>query len=205
MPYSDLSRRSGRPRSAQASQAIMAATLEELASAGYEALTVEGVAQRAGVGKSTIYRRWSSKHELVLAALQTMQGTVPIVDTGDLRHDLLTMVELALALGTSNQPFQALAFRAATELAAQPEILRGLLHQLLPARLQEFGRLIERAKARGEVRADLDTAVILGLIAGPIFYHWIVGGLVAPTPPPARLAEQLVDALLRGMADEHVQ
>jgi AcrR family transcriptional regulator len=179
----------------------MAATLEELASAGYEALTVEGVAQRAGVGKSTIYRRWSSKHDLVLAALRTMQGTVPIVDTGYLRQDLLTMVEQALAIGTGNPPFQAFVFRAATELAAQPELLRGLLTQLLPARLEEFARLIERAKARGDVRADLDTEVILGLIAGPIFYHWIVGGLIAPTPPPARLAAQLVDALLRGMAN----
>jgi hypothetical protein len=75
-----------------------------------------------------------------------------------------------------------------------------MLTELLPARFQEFARLIERAKARGELRADLDTTVALSLIAGPIFYHWLVGGIVSPPPPSAQLAEQLVDAMLRGMA-----
>jgi AcrR family transcriptional regulator len=200
MDVPDLPRRPGRPRSSQASQAITAATLEELSSVGYEALTVEGVAQRAGVGKSTIYRRWPSKHELVLAALQEVQSEVPMEDTGHLRHDLLTMVEQALALGTSNRLFRTFVFRAATELAARPELLHDMLTELLPARFQEFARLIERAKARGEVRADLDTNVALSLIAGPIFYHWLVGGIVSPTPPSAQLAEHLVDAMLRGMA-----
>jgi AcrR family transcriptional regulator len=197
---SDFPRRPGRPRSEQANQAIKAATLEELASVGYEALTVEGVAQRAGVGKSTIYRRWSSKQALVLAALQEMQAEVPIADTGHLRQDLLTMVEQALALGTSNRLFRTFVLRAAIELAAQPELLRDMLTELLPARFQEFAQLIERAKTRGELRADLDTSVALSLIAGPIFYHWLVGGIVSPLPSSGQLAEQLVDAMLRGMA-----
>jgi AcrR family transcriptional regulator len=200
MGVHDPPHRPGRPRSSQATQKILAATLEELATAGYEAMTVEGVAQRAGVGKTTIYRRWPSKQALALAALQAVQAEAPIVDTGHLRQDLLSMVEQALALGANNALFQTLVFRAATELAAQPEVLRDLLTQLLPARFQEFVRLIERAKARGELRADLDTDIALGLIAGSIFYHWLLGGIVSPTPPAAQLAEQIVDAVLHGMA-----
>ena len=188
------------PRIERSRMVILQAAVEELALVGYGGVTIEAVAARAGVGKSTIYRRWSSKHELVLAALQEVQAEVPIADTGHLRHDLLTMVAQALALGTSNRLFRTFVFRAATELAAQPELLHDMLAELLPARFREFARLIERAKARGEVRTDLDTSVALSLIAGPIFYHWLVGGIVSPAPPSALLAEQLVDAMLRGMA-----
>jgi hypothetical protein len=79
--------------------------------------------------------------------------------------------------------------------------LRGVLTQLLPARVQEFTEIIERAKARGELRADLDVDLVLSLVAGAIFYHWFLGGIVAPMPPPAQLAEQLVYAIFRGIAN----
>jgi AcrR family transcriptional regulator len=190
----------GRPRSPQVDQAILAATLDELAEVGYEAMSIEGIAARAGVGKTTIYRRWPSKEALVLAAIRGVQAEAPISDTGNLRADLLTMVSTALALGTSSPLSQKLVFRAATSLAAQPDILQGLLTQLLPARFQDFAHLIERAKARGELRADLNTDVALGMIAGPIFYRWLLGEIVASTPPPADLAEQIVEAILYGMA-----
>jgi len=190
----------GRPRRPQVDQAILAATLHDLTTAGYEAMSIEGVAARAGVGKTTIYRRWKSKEALVLAAIQGLQAEAPIIDTGDLRADLLAMVSTALALGRSSPLVQKLFFRAATELAAKPEILRGLLTQLLPTRFQDFAHVIERAKARGELRADLDTDVALGMIAGPIFYHWLLGEIVSSAPPPADLTEQIVEAIFHGLA-----
>ena len=81
----------GRPRSEEAHQAILNATVELLAEQGYSALTVEGVASRAGVGKATIYRRWPSKLPLVVEAF----GQLPAfedVDTGSLEEDLVQMV-----------------------------------------------------------------------------------------------------------------
>lgn len=200
MTASDQPRKPGRPRSAKVDQAILAAALQELAEVGYEAMSIEGVAERAGVGKTTIYRRWPSKEALVMGAIHLIQAEAPIIDTGNLRTDLLMMVSNALELGKSNPLFQKLVFRAATELATKPAMLQGLLTQIVPSRFHNFGEMIERAKARGEVRPELDTDVALGLIAGPIFYQWLLGGIVSSTPPPADLAEQIVDTILYGMA-----
>jgi AcrR family transcriptional regulator len=200
MGQSGSPRPPGRPRSLQVDQAILAAALHELTETGYEAMSIEGVAARAHVGKTTIYRRWPSKEALVLAAIQSLQAEAPIIDTGNLRADLRAMVEHALTLGSGSPLFQKLAFRAATELAAKPEILRDLLTQVLPSRFHDFARLIERAKARGELRADVDTDVALGMIAGPIFYHWLLGAVVSSEPPPAHLAEQMVEAIFHGLA-----
>ncbi len=200
MTQSGSPRQPGRPRSVQRDQAILAAALQELTDIGFDAMSIEGVAARAHVGKTTIYRRWPSKDALVLAAIQSMQAEAPILDTGNLRADLRTMVEHALALGSSSPVLQKLAFRAATELAAKPETLQGLLMQVLPMRFHEFAELIKRARERGELRADLNTDVALGMIAGPIFYHWLLGGIVSSSPPPADLAEQIVEAIFHGLA-----
>jgi AcrR family transcriptional regulator len=200
MTHSGSPRPPGRPRSVQRDQAILAAALQELTDSGFDAMSIEGVAARAHVGKTTIYRRWPSKEALVLAAIQSMQAEAPILDTGNLQADLRAMVEHALALGSSSPVLQKLAFRAATELAAKPEMLQGLLMQVLPTRFHDFAELIERARERGELRADLNTDVALGMIAGPIFYHWLLGGIVSSSPPPTDLAEQIVEAIFHGLA-----
>ncbi len=137
MTRSNSPRAPGRPRSAQIDQAILAAALHELTGVGYEAMSVEGIAARAHVGKTTIYRRWPSKEALVLAAIQGMQAEAPIIDTGNLRADLVRMVERALAFGSSPL-FHKFALRSATELAAKPQILQGLFTQLLPTRFQRL-------------------------------------------------------------------
>jgi hypothetical protein len=136
----------------------------------------------------------------VLAAIQSMQAESPILDTGNLRADLRAMVEHALALGSSSPVMQKLAFHAATELASDPEVLQGLLMQVVPTRFHDFAELIERARERGELRADINTDVALGMIAGPSFYQWLLGGIVSSSPPPVVLAEQIVEAIFHGLA-----
>ena len=85
----------GRPRSEKAHQAILESTLTVLGESGIAGLSIEAVAARAGVGKATIYRRWESKEELILAALAIMSPAGPVPDTGSLEGDLT-----ALAQGT---------------------------------------------------------------------------------------------------------
>jgi AcrR family transcriptional regulator len=199
MTHSRAPRPPGRPRSVERDQAILAAALQELTDVGYDAMSIEGTAARAHVGKTTIYRRWPSKEALVLAAIQDLQAEAPIIDTGNLQADLLAMVEHALALGSGSPILQKLAFRAATELAGKPEMLQGLLVQVVPTRFHDFAGLLERARERGELRADLSTEVALGMIAGPIFYHWLLGGIMPTSPPSGDLAKQIVEAILHGL------
>src|SRR5260370_18750172 len=97
-------RKPGRPRSAQAQKAIIDATLELLAEEGFQGLSIEAVAARAGVGKTTIYRRWSSKEELVMEAIRQVQIDVPVMDTGNFRNDLAALLQ------TAYQGFMALPY-----------------------------------------------------------------------------------------------
>ena len=89
------SRRPGRPRSEQAEQAIIEATLDLFGEQGFEGVCVEAVAARAGVGKATIYRRWPNKEELLLAALSSMKSPIP-EPTGSVRDDLVAHMTVNL-------------------------------------------------------------------------------------------------------------
>ncbi|HYY19680.1 MAG TPA: helix-turn-helix domain-containing protein, partial [Streptosporangiaceae bacterium] len=80
-----------RRRSIRSHQAILAATTQLLAEVGYTALTIEGVATRARVGKATVYRWWPSKGALVMEAMGTALDMTRVTETGDLRHDLLAI------------------------------------------------------------------------------------------------------------------
>jgi len=96
-PGRETSRRPGRPRSEQAEQAIIEATLDLFAERGFEGVCVEAVAARAGVGKATIYRRWPNKEELLLAAFGSLKSPFPEPKGVSVREDLLAMVEVMCA------------------------------------------------------------------------------------------------------------
>src|SRR5256885_14111497 len=85
------SRRPGRPRSEQAEQAIIEATLDLFAEQGFEGVCIEAVAARAGVGKATLYRRWPNKEELLLAALSSLKSPFP-EPVGNVRDDLVAQM-----------------------------------------------------------------------------------------------------------------
>jgi AcrR family transcriptional regulator len=193
-----LSRKPGRPRSAQADEAILQAALEELAEVGFEGLSIEAVAARAGVGKTTIYRRWPSKLELVMGAIAAIHAEVPVIDTGNFRDDLLAIMRSAFQL---RAPLvEQLLLKVMGEVKTNPEVFQVFMARHVTPRFQAIIQMIERAKARGELRQDIDTALIMGLAAGPFFFQSLFASIV-PTPAPSPdLAEQLVDAVLHGIA-----
>lgn len=155
----------GRPRSEEAHRAILDATLSLLVEVGYSALTVEGVASRAGVGKATIYRRWPSKLPLVIEAF----GDLPALeeaDTGDLATDLERMLRSYLRVFDST-PLGAVVPSLAGELPHNPE-LSELFAPLVRARRQPLIRALQRGVDRGEIPADTDLDLAADLIVGPI-------------------------------------
>lgn len=182
----------GRPRSEQAHQAILDATISLLAEVGFSALTVESIATRAGVGKATIYRRWPSKLPLVAEAF----GGLPAledVDTGDLRNDLVTMLRRYLQAFHAT-PLAEVLPSLAGERAHNPEL--DVLDSVLKGRRQPLMAAFERALERGELSPDLDLELAADLVVGPIAVRlYFTGGRIHP-----RIVGPMVDLALSGIA-----
>lgn len=182
----------GRPRSEEAHQAILDATLELLVEVGFSALTVEGVAQRAGVGKATIYRRWPSKLPLVVEAFGQLPGFEE-VDSGSLETDLKETLKTYLANFNSSS-LGAVFPSLAGERAHDPELSK-LLEPVARARREPFVRIFERARERGEISDEVDIDLAADLVVGPISVTLFFRG---GTPSPSMVGP-IVDLALGGI------
>lgn len=164
----DVPRR-GRPRSAAADDAILAATLDLAAEVGINRLSMDVLAARAGVSKTTIYRRWPSKEALVLHALKTAIRPFDHVDTGSLKQDLdLYLGELVRRVqpGPMNDILPHLI-----ETANLDPSVRESLDEFVKLRRLPLMTIIERAVDRGELDADTDADLLIDSVIGPITYR----------------------------------
>lgn len=192
-------KRPGRPRSARARQAILDATLQLLVEEGFDGMSIEAVATRAGVGKATIYRRWSSKRELVAAALGSIDDDVHVPDTGNTRDDFVLLVRdfARVSLSTVLGPMITRVAGAAT---SDPELLE-IVRTNLIAKRQEIGKqLLRRGIERGDVRADADLDVVMNMVAGTAIFA-VLFQLPQPADVSARL-EALVSTIWQGIREE---
>ena len=173
-------------------QAILVATRELLAEAGVHGLTVEGVAARSGVAKTTIYRRYRSKDELALAVLVDMVDQVASVrDLGDTHAELVAFVDRAVKiLGTTlmGRVMQGLV----SDLAADQKLAEAFRARIVARRVAEVRRLVERGIERGDLRSDTDYELVNELLFGPVYYRLLLSG----APLASKLAERLVAAVL---------
>ncbi len=183
----------GRPRDPVADRAILEATLSLLAEQGYSGLALTEVAERAGVSTATLYRRWSSKAPLVLAAMQRVFLTVSLPDTGDTRQDLILFLQERIQ--TAKNPLLTKVLPAlAAEGARSPEFAHQFRQVQIPVRQMAFA-LFDRGIARGDLPAEIDPDLILDLLLGPLAFRQLVGG---PPLDPA-VAPGIVDAILHGV------
>lgn len=166
----------GRPRSAEADEAILQAALELMAADGYRALTMEKVRERSGVGKATIYRRYASKEELVAAAIAHLNSDIPLpADTGSIQGDFAATAQIVLA-GAAKTGALTLMPRLLSEVVGEPEMHALFSKHLVEPRRRVVRGIVERAKARGEIRQDVDTDVAIDLMVGPFIYRLILAG-----------------------------
>ena len=188
--------RRGRPRRPEADRAILAAVVDLLAEHGYRGVTMEGVAQTAGVGKATVYRRWPSKSAMVVDAIRACADeSCPIPDTGATRDDLvLFLAGLADALRSSDagRTLPALVF----ELAREPELALAFREGFLAQRRSLLLDALRRGIQRGELRPDLDLDVVADALAGVLHLRLLVTGAPIEDDLPGRV----VDLLWGGMA-----
>ncbi len=186
----------GRPRSAEADQAILQAALELLAETGYAALTMERVRERSGVGKATLYRRYGSKEELVRAAIVHLNSDIPMPeDTGSMVGDFAATAQVVLA-GAARTGALTLMPRLLSEVAGNPDMHALFSEHLVEPRRRVVRGIVERAKARGEIRADVDPELAVDLMVGPVIYRLIIsGGDPTALGDPAELLGAVLDGL----------
>ncbi len=163
----------GRPRSAACDRAILDAALGEYARHGLDGLSVDAVAMRAGVSKATIYRRYPSKVDLVVAAAFSIaEETAPKPDTGTLRGDL--GVALANLRALLDDPVLGAATRMLVFDAVQNDELGQMHAEFVQARREGTFDAFRRAIARGELRDDVDFDLAADMLSAPLFYRHLV-------------------------------
>ncbi|MBW4562403.1 MAG: TetR/AcrR family transcriptional regulator [Mojavia pulchra JT2-VF2] len=167
----------GRPRSTQAHQAMLQATLELLAEFGFDGMSIDAIAVRAGVGKPTIYRRYSSKEELVADAIESVRQDVVIPNTGNLWDDIDELIQNAaqITLSPLGRKTVAMIINSASNNSQFAQIY---CTKYLQPRKQAFAVVLERAKARNEIQADLDPGLVFDTMSAIMLYALIF----QPTP-----------------------
>ncbi|MEV5825039.1 TetR/AcrR family transcriptional regulator [Spirillospora sp. NPDC052242] len=174
-------------RTARTAKAVLDATIGELGEVGYAALRIEAVAERAGVNRATIYRRWGDKPSLVAAAFTARQVEIsPPADTGDLAEDLLAFLR-EVRRGFDSPWITALIGETGSRTAdnAGP---RRALDKIWPARFRLSREIFVRAVERGDLPADSDPDHLVQAAAGPLYFRRLM------------LGEPLTDDFLRRTA-----
>lgn len=151
---------------------MLRATLELLAEVGFEAMSIEAIATRAGVGKTTIYRRYSSKEELVADAIESMREEVLIPDMGNLWSDIDAIIENAAQITLNPLGRQTVA-TIVSSASSNANFAQIYWTKYLQPRRQAFAIVIERAKTRKEVQEDLDPGLVFDAMSGIMLYALI--------------------------------
>ena len=185
----------GRPRSERAHRAILQAANELLESEGFAAVTVEAIAERAGVSKATVYRWWPNRAAVVMDGfLSIVSSEVPFPHTGHAREDIrIHMRRLAEA-------FSSKIGRTVAALIAEgqsdPELAEALRSRWLSVRRAEAREILELGIERGELRDDINLEVAVDVLYGPIYYRMLVGH----APLDDDFADALADHIFAGLA-----
>ena len=177
-------------RSRRAESAILEATIALLSEVGFGGLTIDGIAARAGVGKATIYRHWSSKAEVAVEAFRAFIPPLDDPDTGSFADDMRSILHQVVD-GLTNSPLAGI-LPSLVEAAERDAEVERLFKDFGATRRNVFWRVFTRAAARGELRDGLDHDLAIDLLIGPIFTR----RLVTRGPLTRKHANALLDVLL---------
>ncbi|MEU9990148.1 TetR/AcrR family transcriptional regulator [Streptomyces sp. NPDC007971] len=183
----------GRPGGPRRKDEIFASCLELLTAQGYDGLTVEGVAQHSGVNKTTLYRWWPSKSELLRdALLNSGMLSLDLPDSGSLKGDLSDLATQLQAL--LDEPRTSAVVEAALVGAVRHQAMRELVTHFLEDRLGRHQPIFARAVERGELPADFDPALLVDAMAGALWIRL----LVRRKPAESDFTDRLISMLLQG-------
>jgi AcrR family transcriptional regulator len=183
-------RKRGRPRSEQVRAAILDAAIDELQHRGYAALTIEGIAARAGAGKQTIYRWWASKADVVLdAMLELAAQRIKIPDTGRLETDLRSFLTETFRQRGQRPILVSLMAQAQLD----PVFATAFRERFLFGRRAALRTVLAAARERGEIDPDVDLELLIDVVFGVLWYRLLVNH----APLDTESARQLTDLVVR--------
>ncbi len=189
-----------RPRSAEARRKSLEAAVLILAEDGVAGFTVEAVARRSGVAKTTIYRNWSSAHELLFDALELMIVPEPEPDTGSLRGDLLGLADHLVSISEAERRARRQVFSGLFAASIGDCRLTEVFERMVSSRCVPVESIVSRAKARGELSGDLDTRLVTELLIGPVLFRLMFRDETFTRPELENLVDYALEGLLGAQA-----
>jgi AcrR family transcriptional regulator len=187
----------GRPRSETAHQAVLAAAAELLLDHGLPAVSMDAVAERAGVSKATVYRWWPTKEALALDMLFTQWAAVTPLrsETGSLRGDLIALLR-AWARLASGRPYGRIVAALLAQAQANPVFSAEYQRRMLDPRQHQARAILTQAIARGEIAAGTNVEVAIDLLYGPLYHRLLHGH----APLDDQFVDDVVEMVLRGIS-----
>jgi len=181
----------GRPRDERIDTEVVSAVLNALRAGGYGAVTIDGIARKVKRARTSIYRRWPSKRHLVAYAVLNEMGDNPAADTGVLRQDLEAAV--GTLLNAFAGPLGPALPGLVADMARDEQLAETIRREVLAARRKSMREAFARARARQEIRTDLDIELVLDMLTGPFYYRALFGH----APITRRMTRDVVDYVLR--------
>jgi AcrR family transcriptional regulator len=182
------------PRVARTRAAVLGAAIDLLAERGYSGFSVEGVVDRTGVAKTTLYRHWPTRDDLLAAAIGQLGGTGQLPDTGSVRQDLLDF--FARRVQAAHAPQWERCMPALVEAAARHPALAALVARLTAQALSQVETLIRRGIERGEIRPGVSPQLAASALMGPLVFR----RLMLQEAPTSQHAATVIDMLMEGIS-----
>ncbi|MCF3177603.1 TetR/AcrR family transcriptional regulator C-terminal ligand-binding domain-containing protein [Streptomyces sioyaensis] len=176
-------------RTARTREAVLTAVFAELGESGFGGLTMEKVAQRAGIHLATVYRRWRCIEGLICELLTEVGSDVPLPDSGTLSGDLRALARSIAALYGEGRVRRLI--EAVVSAAARDAQVASVLRTFFDERLALAGRMVQRAVDRGELPADTDPVQVMSALGAPFYYRI----LIARRPVDRDLADSAATAV----------
>lgn len=185
--------RRGRPRDQALDDEILDAAVDELIEHGFSGLTIEAVAQRSGVAKTTVYRRWSDTAELTLAAARRVKSEPIDPPPGELREQLLWMID-ALRRQWADPRWAAVMRRLAADGTTHPDLYAEHRNRLVAPHISAMRAVLRRGVVDGSIRPDVDLECMRLMLVGPV----IASSMTLRPGIGAKQARAMVDLVLAG-------
>ena len=195
----------GRPRSERSRRAVLDAAAKLLSKRGYADITIEGIAAEAGVGKTTIYRWWSTKASIYIDLYAELAAKItPPADTGDFAEDLRLLIRGAFKIYRETAAGLALAGIVA-EAQSNATVSRIVRNEFAPSRRHVILGILERAATRGDISRDVDLELVSEIMAGAVWYNVLVGTGDLTDMHAIRLTDRIIHGILPLNANKGVE